>query len=260
MSDLISPELVAVLRRLKLSLILPTLPDRLALARQHKLPSHDLLLTVLADEVSRRDSNAVAVRAAKARLDPAMRLERWGDTARVTFDRALLQELATLRFLDQHARHLGTGCPQLGRYIASSGFAGYPSSSRDRLRSGLWPRRIARPVVGEHQIGTSGPPKTTTFADALIIEPGRPPRASRVATIDSGDGFAKRSVALVPSARDVQGWRSARPGTITTRARSPPSWRAGAILSFRAPRTDGGRDREARARARGRRASRAAGT
>jgi hypothetical protein len=35
MSDLIGPELVAVLRRLKLSLILPTLPDRLALARQH---------------------------------------------------------------------------------------------------------------------------------------------------------------------------------------------------------------------------------
>ena len=102
MSDLISPELVAVLRRLKLSLILPTLPDRLALARQHKLPYQDLLLTVLADEVSRRDSNAVAVRAAKARLDPAMRLERWDDTARVTFDRALLQELASLRFLDQH--------------------------------------------------------------------------------------------------------------------------------------------------------------
>lgn len=102
MSDVISPELVAVLRRLKLSLILPTLPDRLALARQHKLPYQDLLLTVLADEVSRRDSNAVAVRAAKARLDPAMRLERWDDTARVTFDRALLQELASLRFLDQH--------------------------------------------------------------------------------------------------------------------------------------------------------------
>ena len=102
MSDLIGPELVAVLRRLKLSLILPTLPDRLALARQHKLPYQDLLLTVLADEVSRRDSNAVAVRAAKARLDPAMRLERWDDTARVTFDRALLQELASLRFLDQH--------------------------------------------------------------------------------------------------------------------------------------------------------------
>ena len=102
MSDLVSPELVAVLRRLKLSLILPTLPDRLTLARQQQLPHQDFLLTVLADEVSRRDSQAVALRAQKARLDPSMRLERWDDTARVTFDRALLTELATLRFLDQH--------------------------------------------------------------------------------------------------------------------------------------------------------------
>lgn len=44
MSDVIGPELIAVLRRLKLSLILPTLPDRLALARQQKLPYQDLLL------------------------------------------------------------------------------------------------------------------------------------------------------------------------------------------------------------------------
>ncbi len=43
MSDLISPELVAVLRGLKLSLILLTLPDRLA-PRQQKLPYQELLL------------------------------------------------------------------------------------------------------------------------------------------------------------------------------------------------------------------------
>lgn len=102
MSETIQPELVAVLRRLKLSLILPTLPDRITLARQQKLPYQDFLLTILGDEVSRRDSNAVALRAGKAHLDPAMRLERWDATAQVTVDRALLNELATLRFLDAH--------------------------------------------------------------------------------------------------------------------------------------------------------------
>jgi hypothetical protein len=35
MSETMQPELVAVLRRLKVSLILPTLPDRLALARRN---------------------------------------------------------------------------------------------------------------------------------------------------------------------------------------------------------------------------------
>jgi len=122
MSEVISPELVAVLRRLKLSLILPTLPDRLVLARQQQLPYQDLLLTVLADEVSRRDSNAVAVRAAKARLEPGLRLEQWDDTARVTFDRALLRELATLRFLDQHEHVAIIGPVGVGKTLLAHAF------------------------------------------------------------------------------------------------------------------------------------------
>ena len=52
----ISPDLKAVLRRLKLSAILSTLPERLALARTQQMPHQDLLLLVLSDEVTRRDS------------------------------------------------------------------------------------------------------------------------------------------------------------------------------------------------------------
>ncbi len=102
-TDGISLDLKTVLRRLKLSRMLDTLPERLTLARQQKMPHHDLLLQVLSDEVSRRDSLAVSLRVQKARLDPTMRLENWDSTAKVTFDRALLNELATLRFLDAHA-------------------------------------------------------------------------------------------------------------------------------------------------------------
>src|SRR5882672_2796974 len=91
-TEVISPDLKTVLRRLKLSRMLDTLPERLTLARQQKMPHHDLLLQVLSDEATRRDS-----------LDPTMCLEAWDTTAKVTFDRALLNELATLRFLDAHA-------------------------------------------------------------------------------------------------------------------------------------------------------------
>ena len=42
--DVISPDLKATLRRLKLSRMLDTLPDRLTLARQQKMPHQDLLL------------------------------------------------------------------------------------------------------------------------------------------------------------------------------------------------------------------------
>jgi len=102
-TDAISPDLKTVLRRLKLSRMLDTLPERLVVARQQKMPHQDWLLLVLSDEASRRDSLAVSLRVERARLDPALRLEAWDATAKVTFDHTLLNELTSLRFLDTHA-------------------------------------------------------------------------------------------------------------------------------------------------------------
>jgi len=98
--DTIQPELRKVLRRLKLSRILDTLPERLALARQQKMPHQDLLLLVLQDEANRRDSQAASMRAQKAQLDPAHHIENWDETAKVSFDRELLNELISLRFVE----------------------------------------------------------------------------------------------------------------------------------------------------------------
>jgi DNA replication protein DnaC len=114
-TDVISPDLVAVLRRLKLSKILDTLPERLALARQQKMPHQDLLLLVLADEVQRRDAAALALRAERAQLDSKALLENWDDTARISFDRALLNELASLRFLAAHHHVLIVGPVGVGK-------------------------------------------------------------------------------------------------------------------------------------------------
>jgi DNA replication protein DnaC len=98
----ISPDLKAVLRRLKLSRMLDTMPERLLLAREQNLPHQDFLLVVLSDEASRRDGLSASLRAQRARLDPAARLENWDSTANVHFDRALHAELCSLRFLDSH--------------------------------------------------------------------------------------------------------------------------------------------------------------
>jgi DNA replication protein DnaC len=103
MSDTISPDLKTVLRRLKLSRMLDTLPERLVLARQQKMPHQDFLLLALSDEASRRDSQAAALRAAKANLDPEMQLELWDATAKVRYDQSLLNELVSLRFLEAGA-------------------------------------------------------------------------------------------------------------------------------------------------------------
>lgn len=104
-TDIISPDLRTVLRRLKLSPILNTLPERVTLARQQQIAHQDFLLLVLADEAARRDSLATSLRVQRARLDPEMQLELWDSTARVTYDQALWQELVSLRFLEQH-KHL----------------------------------------------------------------------------------------------------------------------------------------------------------
>jgi DNA replication protein DnaC len=95
--------LKTILRRLRLSRILDTLPERLVLARQQKMPHQDWLLLLLSDEATRRDTLAVTLRVQKAALDPTMHWEAWDPSATVTYDRALLNELMSLRFLDSHA-------------------------------------------------------------------------------------------------------------------------------------------------------------
>jgi DNA replication protein DnaC len=117
--DAVSIDLKATLRRLKLGRMLDTLPERLVLARQQKMPHQDFLLLVLQDEASRRDSQAVAMRSQKAGLDNAMRLELWDDTAKITFDRALLNELVSLRFLDAHQHVAIVGPVGVGKTFLS---------------------------------------------------------------------------------------------------------------------------------------------
>jgi DNA replication protein DnaC len=122
-NDSISTDLRTVLRRLKLSRILDTLPERLALARQQKMPHQDLLLLVLQDEASRRDGQATTLRAQKAQLDPKAQLEAWDDTAKVGFDRSLLNELASLRFLETHHHVLIVGPVGVGKTFLAHALA-----------------------------------------------------------------------------------------------------------------------------------------
>ncbi len=99
----LSSELKVALKRLKLSKMLDTLPERLSLAKSQKMPYQDFMLLILSDEASRRDSQSTIVRAQRGHLDPTMMLELWDETAAVRFDKSLLGELSSLRFLESHA-------------------------------------------------------------------------------------------------------------------------------------------------------------
>ena len=101
----INPELIDALKRLRLGRIVLSLPERLVLADKQEMSFDDLLLMILTDEIARRDNTAADNRATEARLDPSMRLELWDKTAKVSFDKRMLSELVSLRFLQAH-RHV----------------------------------------------------------------------------------------------------------------------------------------------------------
>jgi DNA replication protein DnaC len=101
----LNSELVGALKRLRLGRIAETLPERLVLAEKQEMALDELLLLVLTDEIARRENTAASNRATEARLDPNMRLELWDKTSKVSFDKRLLAELVSLRFIEAH-RHV----------------------------------------------------------------------------------------------------------------------------------------------------------
>lgn len=99
-APVVSADLRSLLRRLKLGQALDTLPERLALAGAHGLGHAEFLELVLSDEVTRRERTSAALRAKAAHLDPKMTFEAWDPSAQVSYDRAVLDELVSLRFIE----------------------------------------------------------------------------------------------------------------------------------------------------------------
>ncbi len=130
-APVLSAELKAVLKKLKLGHVIPTLADRLVLAETQGLSIEETLLLVLSDEVSRRDCTACQRRATRAGLDPEMQLERWDKQAKVRYDKRVLAELASLRFVET-----GRNAVVLGPVVVSSDpFRATPTKSFCSCRS-----------------------------------------------------------------------------------------------------------------------------
>src|SRR6202012_1569911 len=58
-------------------------------------------------------------RASVARLDPQMRLEAWDKTSKVSFDKRMLAELTSLRFLEAHRHVVVLGPVGVGKTFVS---------------------------------------------------------------------------------------------------------------------------------------------
>lgn len=116
----IAPELKKVLKKLKLGQLIAMLPERLTLAEKQKLSIEETLLLLLSDEVSRREGSAAQRRASRAGLDPEMQLERWDATAKVRYDKRVLAELMSLRFVDAGKNAVILGPVGVGKTFLAS--------------------------------------------------------------------------------------------------------------------------------------------
>ena len=95
----VDPDLTRLLKRLKLGQVLPTLPERLTLARAQQLDYAAFLTLLLADEVQRRDQQALERRLLGAGFEDRVTLDDVDWTSPVNLDRRQLQQLFTLDFL-----------------------------------------------------------------------------------------------------------------------------------------------------------------
>jgi DNA replication protein DnaC len=116
----VSNDLKQVLKRLKLSGILPTLPDRVALAKQQRMDYASFLELMLSDEIARREQGNLDRRLRQAGFEEVVTLEQWDDSANVQYDRQLLKELFGLHFLERHEHILLVGPVGVGKLFLSS--------------------------------------------------------------------------------------------------------------------------------------------
>ena len=111
----VKPSLKAVLKRLKLSGLTPTLPDRAAHAQKTGMALLDFLELALTDEIGRRDHKNLSNRLDRAGFDELHTFEDFDWDAPVTFDRDRVRDLFSLGFLDRHEDILFLGPVGVGK-------------------------------------------------------------------------------------------------------------------------------------------------
>lgn len=116
----IKQSLKTVLKRMRLSGMLATLPDRLAYAKKTKLPYQDFLELVLQDEIDRRDQVSLQNRLQKAQFEEEQVFENFDWNAKVTFDRESVRDLFSLGFLDRKEDIIFMGQAGVGKTFLAS--------------------------------------------------------------------------------------------------------------------------------------------
>jgi DNA replication protein DnaC len=120
----LDPDLHRLMKRLKLGALAPTLPERLTLARAQQLDYAAFLTLLLADEVTRRDHQAIDRRLQQAGFEDAVHLDGFDWTAPISVDRRQLQALFSLDFLARKEHALFVGPVGVGKTFLAQALGG----------------------------------------------------------------------------------------------------------------------------------------
>ena len=128
-------ELTPLLKRLKLGQMLPTLPERIALARRDSLDYVAFLEVILSDEVNRRDVKRLRTRLEKAGFEQVCRLQDFDWGADISMDRRLIDAVFSLEFLSRCEHVLLVGPVGVGKsFLAQAlGYAAVKAGSSVRF-------------------------------------------------------------------------------------------------------------------------------
>lgn len=208
----ISPDLVTALKRLRLGGLLPTLADRFSLAEKEDTPYEDLLLMLLVDEISRRDSTASIRRADVAGLDPDMVLDRWDKSAKVTYDRRVMNELVSLRFVEDHRNVVVLGPVGVGKTFLANALGHLCCRAGFNVR--LLRADVLLRLLKQSRMDNSREAVITDLAtvDVLVIDDFALEPMSREESRDIYQLFVERNARLstvVTSNRDTAEWIAA---------------------------------------------------
>lgn len=116
----IKNSLKTVLKRMRLSGMLNTLPDRVAYAKKTKMSYPDLLELVLQDEIDRRDQVGLMNRLQKAQFEEEQVFENFDWDAEITFDRDKIRDLFSLGFLQRKEDVIFMGPAGVGKTFLAS--------------------------------------------------------------------------------------------------------------------------------------------
>jgi len=121
-----SPDLAPMLKQLRLSGILDSLQARNREAIEHQLAYTDFLALLIQDEVARREQKKLNARLRRANFRSHKTLEQFDFAFNPSVDRALVQDLATGRFITEPACVLiagpcGTGKSHLAQALGHIG-------------------------------------------------------------------------------------------------------------------------------------------